>query len=28
MEGAKKVKCSEFATEILRHMDARVPVPA
>ena len=28
MEGAKKVKCSEFASEILRHMDARVPVPA
>ncbi len=28
MEGARKVKCSEFAHEIIRHMDARVAVTA
>ena len=28
MEGARKVKCSEFAYEIIRHMDARVAVTA
>jgi isocitrate dehydrogenase len=28
MEGARKVKCSEFAQEIIRHMDARVAVTA
>ncbi|MCE9620429.1 MAG: NADP-dependent isocitrate dehydrogenase [Planctomycetes bacterium] len=28
MENARKVKCSEFAREIIKHMDARVPVTA
>jgi isocitrate dehydrogenase len=28
MENARKVKCSEFGHEIVRHMDARVPVTA